>query len=116
MSRAPQPQPRRGEIWLVGFDPTQGHEQAGRRPALVVSTDAHNLGPARMVVVLPLTSTARQIPTRIHVEPPEARRPSDILCDQIRAVSYERLVHRAGQVTPATLARVETALRVLLEV
>ena len=111
----PLPQPHRGELWLVDFDPTQGHEQAGRRPALIVSINIFNLGPAQMVVALPLTRTARAMPMRVRVEPPEVRVPSDILCDQVRAISYTRSVHRAGQVTPATLAMVETALRVLLE-
>lgn len=110
----PLPQPRRGELWLVDFDPTQGHEQAGRRPALIVSTDGYNLGPARMAVAVPLTSTARAMPMRVRVEPPEARLPSDILCDQVRAIAYDRLVHRVGQVTPVTLVKVEGALRILL--
>jgi mRNA-degrading endonuclease toxin of MazEF toxin-antitoxin module len=33
---------KRGEIWLVGLDPTQGHEQKGRRPVLIVSPEAFN--------------------------------------------------------------------------
>ena len=48
--------PQRGEIWMVDLDPTRGHEQAGMRPALVVSTDIFNASPAEMVTVLPTTS------------------------------------------------------------
>ena len=46
---------KRGEIWLVGLDPTAGHEQRGRRPVLVVSQEAFNRL-TRVPVVLPITS------------------------------------------------------------
>jgi mRNA-degrading endonuclease toxin of MazEF toxin-antitoxin module len=45
---------RRGEIWLVGLDPTEGHEQRGRRPVLIVSPDAFNRV-TRVPVVVPIT-------------------------------------------------------------
>jgi mRNA-degrading endonuclease toxin of MazEF toxin-antitoxin module len=45
----------RGEIRLVGLDPTQGHEQKGRRPVLIVSPEAFN-GVTKVPVVLPITS------------------------------------------------------------
>ncbi len=38
--------PGRGEVWLADLNPTRGHEQAGRRPVLVVSEDLFNRGPA----------------------------------------------------------------------
>src|SRR5258708_17757604 len=46
---------KRGEIWLVGLDPTQGHEQKGRRPVLIVSPEAFNRV-TKVPVVLPITS------------------------------------------------------------
>ena len=46
---------RRGEIWVVGLDPAEGHEQKGRRPVLVISPDAFNQV-TRVPVVLPITS------------------------------------------------------------
>ena len=46
---------KRGEIWLVGLDPTQGHEQKGRRPVLIVSPEAFNRM-TRLPVILPITS------------------------------------------------------------
>src|SRR6185295_5268066 len=51
----------RGEVWLADLDPTRGHEQAGRRPVLIVSDDVFNAGAAELVVVLPMTSTLRPI-------------------------------------------------------
>src|SRR6202161_2422575 len=46
---------KRGEIWLVGLDPTEGHEQKGRRPVLIVSPDAFNRV-TKVPVVVPITS------------------------------------------------------------
>jgi mRNA-degrading endonuclease toxin of MazEF toxin-antitoxin module len=46
---------KRGEIWLVGLDPTEGHEQKGRRPVLIVSPEAFNLL-TKVPIVLPITS------------------------------------------------------------
>jgi mRNA interferase MazF len=54
--------PLRGEIWLVNLDPVQGHEQGGKRPALVVSDDTFNQGPAGLVLVVPNTSRQKSIP------------------------------------------------------
>jgi mRNA-degrading endonuclease toxin of MazEF toxin-antitoxin module len=45
----------RGEIWLVSLDPASGHEQAGRRPVLIVSPEAFNRI-TKVPVVLPITS------------------------------------------------------------
>jgi mRNA-degrading endonuclease toxin of MazEF toxin-antitoxin module len=46
---------RRGEIWLVGLDPVEGHEQRGRRPILIVSPEAFNRV-TKVPVVVPITS------------------------------------------------------------
>src|SRR3954453_5835617 len=112
--------PRRGEIWLADLGTGQGHEQSGQRPVLVVSDDAFNAGPAGLVMVLPLTSKvakSKNIPAHIRVDPPEGglRTPSVILCDQLRTISKDRLGQAPwGTVSVATLAAVETALRILL--
>jgi mRNA-degrading endonuclease toxin of MazEF toxin-antitoxin module len=45
---------QRGEIWLVGLDPAEGHEQKGRRPVLIVSPEVFNRV-TRVPVVLPIT-------------------------------------------------------------
>jgi mRNA interferase MazF len=64
--------PSRGEIWLVDLNPTRGHEQSGVRPALVVSVDTFNHGPAGLAVVLPVTSRGKGIALHVSVDPPEA--------------------------------------------
>lgn len=51
--------PSRGEVWQLNFNPTKGHEQSGIRPALVVSEDTFNSGPADLVIVLPISSVGK---------------------------------------------------------
>ena len=112
------PKPGRGEIWSADLSPTRGHEQAGTRPVLVVSTDTYNRGPAGLVIVVPITRTDRHVPVHVPVEPPEggvATR-SILLCDAVRSISMSRLVGAAwGRVETATLRAVEDRLRLLME-
>jgi mRNA interferase MazF len=108
---------RRGDVWIADFDPVQGHEQGGRRPALVISTDRFNAGPSRLVALLPLTTRLRGVPTHVSVAPPDGGldRSSAILCDQLRILSQGRLDRRLGRVSPPILAAVETILRRILD-
>ena len=108
---------RRGEVWLIDFDPVRGHEQAGRRPALVLSADTWNAGPGGLVTVLPITSKERAgIPSRIAVNPPEGglTLPSWVISEQVRTISVDRLGHRLGVIRPVTLRAVEAVVRMLL--
>jgi mRNA interferase MazF len=110
--------PARGEIWLADLNPTRGHEQAGKRPVLIVSTDVFTQGPAGLVFVLPLTRTDRKIPLHIPVDPPEGGLTARgyILCDAIRSIAKERLGDEAwGKLKPQTLQKVEDTLRILLD-
>jgi mRNA interferase MazF len=108
--------PSFGEVWQLDFNPTQGHEQAGIRPALVVSNDIFNHGPAGMVVVLPVTTRFRMIPLRVAIDPPEGGigERSYIKCEDIRAVSVQRLRRRYGTVSGGTMDEVADRLRILL--
>ena len=107
---------RRGDIWLVDLDPVEGHEQAGRRPALVLSVDAFNASLAGLVTVLPVTSKARALRTRIEVQPPEGGLSivSYVIGEQPRTISTRRLVKRFGGVSEETMAKVADVVRMLL--
>jgi mRNA interferase MazF len=105
--KAPGANPARGEVWLVDLDPTVGREQAGVRPAVIVSDDAFNHGPVDMVVLIPVTGTARGVATHVPVDPPEGgqAKPSVILSEQIRTVSKRRLIRRLGAGSASASAR-----------
>ena len=108
--------PARGEVWVADLDPTRGHEQAGRRPVLVLSENLFNQGPAGLVIVLPLTSTLRPIPSHVRVSPPDGglKNESAALCEGIRSISKDRLLRRLGAVSSAKMRLVEDVLRILL--
>ncbi len=109
-------EPSRGEIWLVDLNPVCGHEQAGGRPALVVSVDGFNHGPAGLVIVIPITTKDMGIPLHVGVFQPEGglNEQSFIKCEDVRSVAKERLVRCLGRVEEGTLAEVEDRLRILL--
>jgi mRNA interferase MazF len=110
--------PRRGEIWLVDFGEPVGREQAGTRPAVVVSTDALNEGPSGVVVVIPLTSTRRGLPSHVEIEPGPSGldHPSYAKCEDVKSISDRRLVDRLGVAGPESMFAIARVLRYLLQV
>lgn len=109
-------EPDRGGVWIVDLNPVRGHEQAGTRPALIVSVDRFNRGPAGLVVVLPITSRSKGVSLHVAISPPEAglTLPSFVKCEDVRSISIERLVRRLGSVEKQTISLVEDRLRILL--
>lgn len=106
----------RGEVWFVDLNPTQGREQSGRRPCLIVSDDRFNLSPADLVIVIPITSKHKGIPSHVEINPPEGglQLRSFIKCEDIRSISTGRLVKVMGTVKITTLDNVGQRLRLLL--
>ena len=79
---------KRGEIWLVGLDPAQGHEQKGRRPVLIVSPEAFNRL-TRVPVVVPITSGgnfARTAGFAVTLDGAGTKTMGVVRCDQPRAL------------------------------
>jgi mRNA-degrading endonuclease toxin of MazEF toxin-antitoxin module len=79
---------KRGEIWLVGLDPTQGHEQKGRRPVLIVSPEAFNRL-TKVPIVLPITTGgnfARMTGFAVTLNGAGTKTTGVIRCDQPRAL------------------------------
>jgi mRNA interferase MazF len=107
---------RQGEVWFADLDPIRGREQAGRRPALVISVDQLGTGPSELAIVVPLTTTARPNPLYVAIEPPEGglREASYAMPEMVRAVSRQRLVERWGMVRDTTLEHVLQRVRLLV--
>jgi mRNA-degrading endonuclease toxin of MazEF toxin-antitoxin module len=79
---------RRGEIWLVGLDPTEGHEQKGSRPVLIVSPEAFNRV-TKVPVVLPITggaNFARTAGFAVTLDGAGTKTSGVVRCDQPRAL------------------------------
>jgi len=98
-----------GEVWDVELDPQVGTEQAGQRPALVISNDFFNRTPNGLYFIVPITGTDRGIRYQSKVDPPEGGlvKLSVIMCDQARAQSVLRFRRRRGSVAPELVTRVQ---------
>ena len=108
----------RGDVWWSLLDPTVGHEQGGRRPCIIVSTDDFNRLDVGIVIVVPLTTSDHGYPTHHSLQPGTGglSRPSFAMTEQIRAVSTERLLHRIGQMDTSTMRELTYQLLVMLDV
>lgn len=102
---------------MVDLDPVRGHEQAGRRPALVISVDGFNQSPAGLAIVLPITSRDKRVRSHVAVPSGEGglRTTSYVKCEDVRSISTLRFAERLGSVGEQTLADVEDRLRILLD-
>ena len=109
-------QPLRGEVWLTTLDPMVGREQAGTRPALIISDDLFNQSHAELVVVLPITSKSKNVRSHVPVSPPEGglQVASYIKCEDVRSISIQRFGRRLGKVSVKTMNDVEQRLRIIL--
>ncbi|MBL8194755.1 MAG: type II toxin-antitoxin system PemK/MazF family toxin [Blastocatellia bacterium] len=106
----------RGEVWNADLDPVRGHEQAGKRPVLILSVDRFNNSPAELIIVLPITTKVKAIPSHIEVLAGEANLKYNcfIKCEDIRSISKERLSSYVGIVSGNTMKKVEDTVRILL--
>ncbi|AYO31960.1 type II toxin-antitoxin system PemK/MazF family toxin [Biomaibacter acetigenes] len=76
--------PEQGDIIFLEFDPQTGHEQKGKRPALVVSNNTYNKF-TKLAMVCPITNTNRNFP--LHVELDERTKTTGvIMCEQVKAL------------------------------
>lgn len=107
---------RRGDVFFADLGEPVGHEQAMRRPVLVVSAQPWLESNPPVVTVLPLTRTYRRRSTHVEVAPGGSglRATSYAKCEDIRAISPQRLGHRFGRVEDATLSTIDIILRRLL--
>ena len=110
-------EPQQADIWMADLDPTRGHEQAGKRPALVVSADIFNASAAGLVVIVPITSKSKGIRAHIPIDPGISglRTKSFLICEQPRTISKDRLSKRLGRAPEEILSSVKMWLKALLD-
>jgi mRNA-degrading endonuclease toxin of MazEF toxin-antitoxin module len=96
---------KRGEIWLVGLDPSAGHEQKGRRPVLIVSPEAFNRV-TKVPVVLPITSGgnfARTAGFAVPLTGAGIKTTGIVRCDQPRALDLTARHGKKLESVPAAI-------------
>jgi mRNA interferase MazF len=109
--------PKRGEIYVVNFDPTVGAESKKTRPALVLQNDiANRHSPITIVAAITSKYDAILYPTEVLVKPPEGGLTTNavVLLNQVRFIDKGRLIKRLGLLKPATMQKVDRALQISL--
>jgi mRNA interferase MazF len=109
----PEPAPRRGEVWLVSFDPAIGGEIQKTRPAVVLSNDTANALLNRVQVVPVSSQVGRLYPAEAYITLNGARRKA--MADQLATASKLRLIRRLGVLSPEDLGSVVRAVCVQLD-
>jgi mRNA interferase MazF len=109
--------PRRGEIYLVHFDPTVGHEIQKTRPAVIIQNDVSNqYSPITIVAAIRSQFSDPPFPREVVVEAAESGLPkrSAVIVNQIRSADRQRLTKRLGQLSRQSMRRVDEAIKISL--
>jgi mRNA interferase MazF len=109
--------PRRGDIYLVHFDPTVGHEIQKTRPAVVIQNDVSNqYSPITIVAAISSQFSEPPFPREVVIEPDESglSMRSAVIVNQLRSVDRQRLVTKIGRLSPQSMRRVDLAIRISL--
>jgi len=103
--------PDAGDIVWLEFSPQAGHEQAGHRPALVLSPAAYN-DKTGMMICCPMTTQIKGYPFEVVVA---ANPPGAVLSDQVKSLDWRaRRASRKGRVAADVLAEVRGKIRALI--
>jgi mRNA interferase MazF len=113
---------RRGEIRLIDLDPARGSEADKHRPAVLVSNDHANATAARLglgvVTVVPITSNVARVfafQVSLPAELSGLRADSKAQCEQVRAVSVQRIGPVLGRLPTPVMSEIDAALRLHLQ-
>jgi mRNA interferase MazF len=101
--------PRKGDFVALTFDPHSGHEQHGRRPALVVSNDLFNKH-TRLCIACPVTNSRRDYPFHVAI-PDGCKVTGGVMVEQVKSIDFRaRNVARIGPAPDAVLEEVLSLL------
>ena len=107
--------PKRGEVFLVNFDPTIGSEIRKTRPALILQNDISNeYSPITIVAAITSQFDRTLYPTEVLIQSPEGGLSNDsvVLLNQIRSIDKQRLIKRLGVLKPDTIKKTDLALQI----
>jgi mRNA interferase MazF len=110
---------KRGDVFDARLNPTEGSEQAGIRPVVIVSRDVINKN-SSVIVIVPLTKAGnvkRAYPTHVTIAKGEGGLTYDsiLLAGQVRAISKSRLLRQRGTLSNETIPQIDRALRITLD-
>jgi len=103
--------PEAGDVVWLNFTPQAGHEQAGHRPAVVISPAAYN-GKTGLMLCCPLTTQIKNYPFEVLIA---GAPPSVVLADQVKSLDWRvRKARRKGVVSAEELAEVRAKILTLI--
>ena len=110
---------KRGDVYDARLSPTEGSEQTGTRPVIIVSRDAINAN-SSVVVVVPVTKATnvrRSYPNNVLIKQGDGGLTADsvALGGQVRAIATTRLLRQRGSLSTADMAAINRALRITLD-
>jgi len=110
--------PNRGDVYLARLDPTEGSEESGGRPVIVVSRDAIRQN-SPVVIVVPVTDFNNKkciYPSHVVLKAGDGGLTKDSIASakQVRAISTCRFIKQMGHLTPASITQVGAALKIAL--
>ncbi|BAY25712.1 MazE/toxin transcriptional modulator MazF [Calothrix sp. NIES-2100] len=110
---------KRGDLYDARLDPTEGSEQGGVRPVIIVSRDVINAN-SPVVLAVPCTtyrSTKRVFPTQVLIQAPDGGLDKDsiAMADQVRVLSKSRLLRLRGTVSDEVITKLNQALLIALD-
>lgn len=109
--------PRRGDIYLVHFDPTVGHEIQKTRPAVIIQNDVSNqYSPITIVAAISSQFSDPPFPREVVIGPQESGllKPSAVIVNQLRSVDRQRLAKKLGRISGQSMRRVDEAIKISL--
>jgi len=101
--------PRKGDFVALSFDPQTGHEQRGRRPALVVSNDLFNKHTG-LCIACPVTNARRDYPFHVSL-PDDCEVTGVVMVEQVESIDFR--ARKAKRIGPAPEAVLQEALSLL---
>lgn len=104
--------PNRGDVVWLDFNPVRGHEQGGRRPALIISSESYN-EKSGLALVCPITSQIKGYPFEVAFKTKAVQ--GVILADQIRGIDWtQRDAEKAGIVSETVMTKVQEYVKKLV--
>ena len=107
---------KQGEIWYANLNPTQGSEQAGHRPIVIISGNLLNTH-LEIVICCPLTTKIKNFKGNVVLTPNASNKlelPSEVLTFHVRSISKSRLTKKIGVISKEELQSTLTSLNEIL--
>lgn len=109
---------KRGEIYFADLGVSEGSEQSGKRPVIILQNDIGNKH-APTTIIAPITSrtTKAKLPTQVWLSVTDGFRvDSMVMCEQIRTISKSRLIKKIGQAQEDEMKLIDEAIKISLAV